>query len=971
MLIDKRAKAIFYFILVSISAFSQNFGGFPPTFKWQTINEPEVRVIFPKGLEGQAQRLVNAIKYMDQNNRTSIGEKRHKINITLQNQGVISNGFVQLAPFKSEFFTNPLQESGALGSLPWLDLLAIHEYRHVLQFTNGRRGFSKFSYFLFGEYGWAVTNNLAVPNWFWEGDAVVTETALSEQGRGRLPSFQNPFRSLKLAKTKYNYMKLRNGSLRSYVPNHYNLGYLMCVYGRETYGNDFWKKVFSDATSYSGVVYPFSRAIYRHSGGSVGSRKLYKQSLIYFNKKWQQELDTLKITKANLVNTLPKGKTVTTYEYPYFVDNEKIIALKSSFKQIPTFSLIDSNGEETALKVQGFTTDNYFDFKNNTIVWSELRFDARWSNFDYSVLKVFDINTKISQTLTTKSKYFSPSLSQNAEKIVAVEQNTNQEYTLHILDAKNGMIEKVLPNPDNLFFTYPKFSIDNQYIISSVRNLKGEMALAKQSISTGEIEWLVGFSNNVLGVNYSTKDYVFFEASYSGIDNIYAVQFGNQQVYQITSREIGNYQPAISPDGKRMVFSQFSNKGNQLFSVNLDSVGFRLFSKVSLSKQTKFDFEAIRAEGGDILNKVPKDSFNVEKYNQVGKLLNFHSWIPIITHPNYGLSFYSDNILNNLSASLSGSYNVNESSFNSAGNISYGGLFPILQLGAFNNGDRKIVYDVNNGPFSKGKDSLLLSEVGGNVGFNIPLNLTKGVFSRYLNFSSQFYVAEVTRKYLDYNVLTSKLNYDLVTSTVNKNLGVGFVFLNSKRKARQNIFSSFGQYVSLDYKRSLSFSNVSQIHGICELSFRGLHPNHNLVVEGGYLLDNNNSNYRFTNNFYYPRGYRTVPSNTNEMFRIGVNYHFPIAYPDFGIAGILYILRIRGNVFCDAGFITADANLFPGLFDKTKQGYSPANSIGGELIFDLNLFNALPFTLGVRYSFVDNKNYVYQPFEFIVPIIRL
>ncbi|MEI9911446.1 MAG: hypothetical protein WDO71_18410 [Bacteroidota bacterium] len=106
-----------------------------------------------------------------------------------------------------------------------------------------------------------------MPDWFYEGDAVYNETILSKQGRGRLPLFLNAFPSLWQADKKYSWMKLRNGSLKDYVPNHYYLGYLLVNYGREKYGLDFWSKVTKDAAAFKGLFYPFQNAVKKYAGG--------------------------------------------------------------------------------------------------------------------------------------------------------------------------------------------------------------------------------------------------------------------------------------------------------------------------------------------------------------------------------------------------------------------------------------------------------------------------------------------------------------------------------------------------------------------------------------------------------------------------------------------------------------------------------------------------------------------------------
>ena len=253
-------------LLAALNASGQEFGGNPPSLKWKQVNTQEVKVIFPSGLEAAGLRTAAIAHYLNQHTSSTAGGDHHKINIVLQNQTTNSNGYVGLAPWRSEFFMTPAFNSFELGSLPWVDNLAIHEYRHVQQYMNYRKGISKLLYILLGEEGQAVGNTGAIPNWFFEGDAVFQETAVSEQGRGRLPYFFNGYRSLWQANKDYSFMKLRNGSLKNFVPDHYPLGYLLTAYGREKFGEQFWTKVTDDAVRYRGLFYPFQKAVKKYTG---------------------------------------------------------------------------------------------------------------------------------------------------------------------------------------------------------------------------------------------------------------------------------------------------------------------------------------------------------------------------------------------------------------------------------------------------------------------------------------------------------------------------------------------------------------------------------------------------------------------------------------------------------------------------------------------------------------------------------
>ena len=155
-----------------------------------------MRILYPKGADSLAERVSWITHQVASKDPTSLGNKVRGINILLQSRPLISNAYVGLAPWRSEFYLTPFQNSLHLGSVSWLDMLSLHEYRHIQQYAQFRRGLSKFAWWIAGGQGQGLANAAAIPDWFFEGDAVDQETMLSAQGRGRLPDFFNAYRSL-------------------------------------------------------------------------------------------------------------------------------------------------------------------------------------------------------------------------------------------------------------------------------------------------------------------------------------------------------------------------------------------------------------------------------------------------------------------------------------------------------------------------------------------------------------------------------------------------------------------------------------------------------------------------------------------------------------------------------------------------------------------------------------------------------
>jgi hypothetical protein len=104
------AAAVMVFLL-PFFCMAQNFGGNAPSVKWKQINTSKAKVIFPQGLDSQANRIANAVQLMDSATSKTIGGSQRKWNIILQNQTTIPNAYVRMAPIMSELFMTPGQDN--------------------------------------------------------------------------------------------------------------------------------------------------------------------------------------------------------------------------------------------------------------------------------------------------------------------------------------------------------------------------------------------------------------------------------------------------------------------------------------------------------------------------------------------------------------------------------------------------------------------------------------------------------------------------------------------------------------------------------------------------------------------------------------------------------------------------------------------------------------------------------------------
>ncbi|MCW3464302.1 hypothetical protein [Chitinophaga nivalis] len=915
---------------------AQQFGGNPPSLKWQQINTDSVRVIFPRGMSQQGERVANIVDYLNRYTRASIGNQQRKVSIVLQNQTMESNGYVQLGPFRSEFYLAPAPASQDLGSLNWVEQLSLHEYRHVLQNNNFRQGISKVASYVFGELGQAAVTNIAVPNWFWEGDAVVMETALSPQGRGRLPAFFDGFRGLTLAGKDYSFMKIRNGSYRDFVPNHYPLGYLLNTYGRNHYGQTFWKDVTSDAVRYKGLFYPFSRSLKKRTGKNITA--FYTATLEEYASAWKDYAARKDTTAA--VPLLSVAKPVTNYKYVYAAGNNEWVVLKDAYNKIPGIFLLDAAGKEKLLVRPGLVYDDFFSYKNGRIVWAAARFDVRWGWKDFSVIRVWDNATGRTKTVAARGKYFSPDISANGQQVIAAAITPDMQYSLQLINTATGTVTKKLPNPENWYYTYPRFTAGDEAVISAVRNVKGEMALVQQSLSDGTATLLTPFSYTVIGIPAVSGDTIYFTAGGKDVNNVYALTLSDKKTYAITDRGNSALHMALDADKDSLVFSEFTAKGYKLYHAPVQATAWK---QVTLDKQVQSAWiQPEFAEGGSILDKVTHDSLPVKKYPLFTRPFNFHSWVPSFADPNYSISLRGENVLNTTSTSIGYTYNRNEGYSRLGGDFTFGGWFPYLTTG--------VDYTINRNALTRSGARVYWNEATWYAGFSVPLNLSSGLYSRSITLGSKFNLLQ--DYFQDPRYRDNRFQY----------LSNRLIFNNQRARAKQHINTHFGQYLVLQYNHSLGDLYAEQLYARLDQYLPGLWPNHSLVLQGAYQERDKVFNYSFSDNFVYARGYNTP--FYNRIYKLGANYHLPLFYPDWGFAQILYFSRIRTNLFYD----------YSQAYDFRVDANTRFTSAGAELYFDTRIGNTIPFTWGVRFSHLLDKDPVdnaQNRVEFMLPIQQL
>jgi hypothetical protein len=899
-----------FFLVCTLQLSAQRFGGNPSRQRWKQIVTDTVRVVFPEGNEKQAQKIAKIIHGLQQNNFNSLGSATRRVSMVLQHRSLFSNAYVGLAPFRSEFYTTAPQNAFELGGFDWVSTLAIHEYRHVQQYSNFKKGLSKLASVILGEEGQAVANAASIPDWFFEGDAVYNETLLTEQGRGKLPEFFNGYQSLYRAGKQYSYMKLRNGSLRDFVPNHYDLGYLLVAYGRKQYGNDIWQKITDDAARFKPLIYPFQGAVKKHTG--ISFDRFVNEALGYYRSQWKVS-DT---EEPNWITNIEKNN-VLNYRFPYLMEDGTLLTLQNSNSQVPAFTKVSGDGKTERIRVRDIAIDPYFTYKNNKIVYTSYQPDARWGNVETNTLKIFDLTTQTEQVIKTGTRLFSPDISSDIQKILAVDMHTNGGSSMIKVEVVTGNTDTLFSDYDKVF-SYPRFGKNDDGFYAVYRQTNGHMGISWYNSSGMNEKIMLPAANRVIGYLQVQGDTLLFTNTYQGRDELWSLIDDGTIVkgpFRLASYPTGIYQAVLS-NGK-LVGSVFTADGFRLASF----VPKWEVAPVEHTMQPLYTGNSISSAGFGFSEKLKTRDFNVSPYKKTTRLVNIHSWRPYYDRPEYSFTLYGENVLNTFLTELAYTYNENEQSHKLSADFAYGGSYIQRIFGASSTYNR-------SGRLNQ--DTVLhWNEQTAYAGFRLPLNFTSGREYRNLSFQATINANQVGWTGIAKTLLKDRaVNY----------LDFNFSYSAQSQRALKQIFPRWGRVFSTRYRTAVGKTNAWQMLVSGAIYLPGFASTHNLVLTGAIQSRDTLNQYVFSDNFPFSRGYRSV--NFPRAYKIGVNYHFPLLYPDWGFGQLVYFQRVRMNVFYDQSV---------GKSLRTGRKFH-FGTVGGEMMFDTKWWNQEPVSFGLRYS---------------------
>jgi len=917
------------FLVQILSAQYYETGQDPASIKWKQIKTGRFTVIYPENYGPGGIAYAKSLDEAYSKLMSLFPEKKFNIPVVIHSYTIQSNGYVAWAPRRMELYPTPEQNTIPLAPEKQL---AVHELTHVLQMESLNRGFSKAMSFLLGEQYIGLVSSL-LPLWFLEGDAVFAESVLTQSGRGRDPSFQKPLKALIVEnKKKFSYDKILNGSYKDFVPDDYQTGYQMVTWALTRKDPQIWNKVLKYTAEEPFTINPVNISLSRSSG--LRKKTLWKETADTLRTIWTKDISGSNPADYEVANPDKHGKYINYYS-PVYAGNDSIIALKTSLSGPASFVLINP-AEKTEKKIHtpGQVYPWFISYAKGKLVWVETQPDPRWVNREYSVIKMMNIKTKTVKKLSRKSRYLATSLSPDGGKVVAVENTVNNINSLVIIDGETGVVVQSVHSPGNVYLQHPQWSQDGKKITFIFLSEAGEGIMSFKCDSQ-EWETLIEAGRDNLQSSFLKNDSLFYISSSSGTDNIYLRTLHNKKI-SVTRSRFGTID--VSSAGNKILFSDYTSLGNNICSTSIPIT--REVSKEFVSSSSflinKFDIKPHTDSDSSSVTYTP------EPYRKWQHLFRFHSWMPfyadivtIKSDPSSirpGLTIMTQNSLSTLTSSIGYEYSADKRNVIHS-RVTWNGMYPVIESQL----DYGTIPEIRKMGQNIANPINIQSGINFKNTVSFPLQFSSGRFSQYLQPS-------LSMDYFNqYIYIIEKNTYDYGQTYFTGR----FYFENYHRLAIRDIYPRWAQVVDLSY----TFAPFDKlIYGTdrtlkTAFYFPGFFPNNGIKIrfekEKQYPAI-----YMFDNRVLLPRGYKNIISKDIEL--ISVDYVLPLLYPDFNVASLLYLKRIRTGLFYDYALGTGNSyykNTVNGLVWDYDHNYAETfRSFGFELMADFHVLR-IPFMI--------------------------
>lgn len=1021
--INMRKNVIFFIIiilLIILYTVTMVEARYDPRLNWQVLESPHFSVYFSvtQNNEQLAQQIADIAEETYQQVNTQLGSpnKHHhlqKIAIIMEDFSDYALGFASSFPHRviRLSLTAPTAKSFDMKFKSWLKMVITHEYTHIAHFemtagpTTALRA-------LFGQI---LAPNALQPIWSTEGLAVYNETKFTAGGRG-IDSRYDMYLRMAALEDQFNTLDQINGYYLTSWPGGaapYIYGQSLIHFIAQKYGEDkviALSEIFCEYP-YLGFNYALKRAI------GLDLDELYQNWKDYLKEKYQSQAQKI-LSQKNLTPSQQLTKYNYWVDYPRWIstpDGDRIAARVSTPHSYPFIQIIDplspslpltprsAKNQTHPLIKRTYGRDSSFNISadGSKIIYAKLNDYEQF--YKYYDLYLFDLKTeketRLSEGLRARDPSWSPDPN-NPQIATVINQSGTSNLALINLHSSNSSINenqpiyKPITKEDIIYLTdfrdgtqlyQPSWSPDGDMIaFSTWRQGYQDIYILNfhpSNIVTPTLQPIYQDKSIDLSPCWSSDSkFLFFSSDRTGIYNIFAFSLSDKKLYQVTNVLSGAFQPALSPDDKKLAYIEYHTTGYELHLMEVDSDKWTEIEYVEPTINLDIKQQTPYQQTGQLKNLTnsSKSNYPVHPYYPFTSFWPPTYWIPAaqLTENDLGIGFSTEieDVLGFHSLPLTITYGLLTNSLSY--NFNYFNYTRPLILNLYLSGNAVLASQTPTSWWEEGKTGInIYFPLNGQTAFTTNSRSYRQIFS----LGYQYEKSSTTNTPSPLNANQEKISslrlsysysdaekygfsispelgnsFSLTYEHADKALGSDYTFDKLIFDGRKFIpLPPLHQVLALRIAAGVSSSSILE-SGLGEEIFK---------LGGNYSADNLSN---IDVNTFSLRGYKPATLEGNNLLLTSLEYRFPLANIEHSIklgSLSIFLERLSGVFFIDIGnawestIVNTNTTNEEDEINSIWQDFK--SSIGAELKADFNYKYDSPFTLrlGAAKALSDPKGY--------------